>query len=94
MIVFDSIAGSPYFYESAKKVMQQLLPDEPIRLIPLDSLRPIHLEDGGQRTARNVAGGRKRNLHLPWQKLLLPCPVCLLRGCPSQRQLGNGNSRA
>jgi len=36
MIVFDSIAGSPYFYDSAKKVMQQLLPDEPIRTIPLD----------------------------------------------------------
>ena len=36
MIVFDSIAGSPYFYESAKKVMQQLLPDEPIRRVPLD----------------------------------------------------------
>ena len=36
MIVFDSIAGSPYFYDSAKAVMRQLLPDEPIRLIPLD----------------------------------------------------------
>jgi hypothetical protein len=36
MIVFDSIAGSPYFYESAKQVMQQLVPDEPIRTVPLD----------------------------------------------------------
>ena len=36
MIVFDSIAGSPFFYDSAKKVMKVLLPDEPIRTIPLD----------------------------------------------------------
>jgi len=36
MIVFDSIAGSPFFYESARKAMQQLVPDEPIRTIPLD----------------------------------------------------------
>lgn len=36
MIVFDSIAGSPYFYDSAIQVMRLLLPDEPIRRIPLD----------------------------------------------------------
>jgi len=36
MIVFDSIAGSPYFYESAKQAMRRLVPDETVRVIPLD----------------------------------------------------------
>ncbi len=36
MIVFDSIAGSPYFYEAAKQAMRRLVPDEAVRVIPLD----------------------------------------------------------
>lgn len=36
MLVFDSIAGSPYFYESAQKLVRTLLPGEPMRTIPLD----------------------------------------------------------
>lgn len=40
MIVFDSIAGSPYFYESALRVSRQLVPAETVRIIPLD--HPIY----------------------------------------------------
>ncbi|NUM34775.1 MAG: DUF4159 domain-containing protein [Candidatus Brocadiae bacterium] len=36
MIVFDSIAGSPYFYASAKKLLSDMLPEFSIRTIPLD----------------------------------------------------------
>ncbi|MGI6495504.1 MAG: DUF4159 domain-containing protein [Kiritimatiellia bacterium] len=36
MVVFDSIAGSPYFTESAREVARQIVPGEPIRRIPLD----------------------------------------------------------
>lgn len=36
MIVFDSIAGSPYFYESAVRIARRLLPEEALRPIPLD----------------------------------------------------------
>jgi hypothetical protein len=36
MIVFDSIAGSPYFHDAALRISRQLVPDEPVRAIPLD----------------------------------------------------------
>lgn len=36
MLVFDAPAGSPYFYESAKKLVQQTLPEFKIRVVPLD----------------------------------------------------------
>jgi len=36
MAIFDSIAGSPYFHHSARAVAQQLIPNEPIRTVPLD----------------------------------------------------------
>lgn len=40
MIVFDSIAGSPYFYEAALRVSREIVPEEPVRVIPLD--HPIY----------------------------------------------------
>jgi hypothetical protein len=36
MLVFDSIAGSPYFYKSAKEFSKSILPDYAIRTVPLD----------------------------------------------------------
>ncbi|MDD5706366.1 MAG: DUF4159 domain-containing protein, partial [Kiritimatiellae bacterium] len=36
MVVFDSIAGSPYFLKSARALASRLAPDEPLRQIPLD----------------------------------------------------------
>ena len=35
-VVFDSVAGSPYFYESAKKAISVAFGGEPVREIPLD----------------------------------------------------------
>lgn len=35
-VVFDSVAGSPYFYESAKKAVVEAFGGEPLRLLPLD----------------------------------------------------------
>jgi len=35
-VVFDSVAGSPYFYESAKKAISVAFNGEPLREIPLD----------------------------------------------------------
>ena len=35
-VVFDSVAGSPYFYESAKKAISVAFGGEPLREIPLD----------------------------------------------------------
>ena len=36
MLVFDSVAGSPYFYDSAKSLMQQAFPELAWRVIPPD----------------------------------------------------------
>ncbi|MGQ9662245.1 MAG: DUF4159 domain-containing protein [Kiritimatiellia bacterium] len=36
MVIFDSIAGSPYFYASAKRVTEQAFPEFAVRVIPLD----------------------------------------------------------
>lgn len=36
MVVFDSIAGSPYFLASARQLAARLFPGEPLRAIPLD----------------------------------------------------------
>lgn len=36
MVVFDSIAGSPYFHASARELAAQIVPGERIRAIPLD----------------------------------------------------------
>ena len=36
MVVFDSVAGSPYFTESAREAAMQIVPGESIRRIPLD----------------------------------------------------------
>ena len=40
MVVFDSIAGSPYYYESVKKIIAAALPEYGYRTIPLD--HPIY----------------------------------------------------
>ncbi len=39
-LIFDSIAGSPYFYKSVKDKMKEAFPDYSIRAIPLD--HPIY----------------------------------------------------
>lgn len=36
MLLFDSIAGSPYFYESAKQAVAQAFPELTMRVIPMD----------------------------------------------------------
>jgi hypothetical protein len=36
MVVFDSIAGSPYFLAAARELAGKLIPSEPLRPIPLD----------------------------------------------------------
>jgi hypothetical protein len=36
MLCFDSLAGSPYFYDSAKALMQQAFPELTLRVIPAD----------------------------------------------------------
>lgn len=36
MIVFDSVAGSPYFYNSVKQMLTRAFPDYALRTIPLD----------------------------------------------------------
>ena len=36
MVLFDSIAGSPYFYESSKKAAREAFPEYELRRIPLD----------------------------------------------------------
>ena len=36
MMVFDSIAGSPYFYDAARKLTEALLPESRLRTIPAD----------------------------------------------------------
>jgi len=36
MIVADSIAGSPYFYQSFRKAMEETFPELAVRVIPLD----------------------------------------------------------
>lgn len=40
MVICDSIAGSPYFYESAKKVFLEAFPESRFRVIPAD--HPIY----------------------------------------------------
>ncbi len=34
MVWFDSIAGSPYFYDSAKALCGRIFPEEPVRVLP------------------------------------------------------------
>jgi hypothetical protein len=36
MVVFDSVAGSPYFTESARAFVKRAFPDEPLRRVPPD----------------------------------------------------------
>jgi hypothetical protein len=36
MVVFDSVAGSPYFTDSVRQILKQLIPDQPLRHIPAD----------------------------------------------------------
>jgi hypothetical protein len=36
MLVFDSVAGSPYFHDSAKQMLALAFPDYPLRSLPLD----------------------------------------------------------
>ncbi|MCX7590890.1 MAG: DUF4159 domain-containing protein, partial [Kiritimatiellae bacterium] len=36
MLIFDSIAGSPYFYASAKKLVEEAFPEFAVRVIPAD----------------------------------------------------------
>jgi hypothetical protein len=36
MVVFDSIAGSPYFLAAARAAAARIVPDEPLRVLPLD----------------------------------------------------------
>ncbi|MBI4024107.1 MAG: DUF4159 domain-containing protein [Verrucomicrobia bacterium] len=40
MVVFDSVAGSPYFYNSATALMRAAFPESAVRVIPLD--HPIY----------------------------------------------------
>jgi hypothetical protein len=40
IVVFDSIAGSPYFYEAARKIADAVLPECKLRIIPAD--HPIY----------------------------------------------------
>ena len=36
MLIVDSIYGSPHFYESSKRVMQRMFPEEAVRVLPSD----------------------------------------------------------
>ena len=36
MLIFDSVAGSPYFYDSSRALMQQAFPELALRVIPPD----------------------------------------------------------
>lgn len=36
MLIFDSIAGSPYFYAGAKQILAQAFPEYALRVVPLD----------------------------------------------------------
>ncbi len=36
MVVFDSIAGSPFFYAAARKITETALPECKLRTLPLD----------------------------------------------------------
>jgi hypothetical protein len=36
MVVFDSVAGSPYFTDSARAFARRAFPEEPVRQVPLD----------------------------------------------------------
>jgi len=40
MIIFDSVAGSPYFYDSVKNIMDKIFPESVFRVVPLD--HPIY----------------------------------------------------
>ncbi len=59
MIVFDSIAGSPYFYDAAKRATAAALPEYGLRLIPAD--HPIYhmvFDVETVRYPRNLASDR------------------------------------
>ncbi len=59
MVVFDSIAGSPYFHESALEVARKLVPGEAVRAVPPD--HPLfHMMADATAVAypRNVAGDK------------------------------------
>ena len=57
-VVFDSVAGSPYFYESAKKAVVEAFGGEPLRHIPLDHpLYHIAVDSTKVAYPRNVPAG-------------------------------------
>ena len=60
MVVFDSIAGSPYFLASARKLAAQLVPGEPLRPVPLDHPLFAMLAD-----AQEVAVPRRPEITTP-----------------------------
>ncbi|MHC4329676.1 MAG: DUF4159 domain-containing protein [Planctomycetota bacterium] len=59
MIICDSIAGSPYFYESAKKVFLRAFPESRFRTIPSD--HPVYhmIVDIDKVTCRGAKGNSK-----------------------------------
>ncbi len=60
MVVFDSIAGSPYFLASARELATRLVPGEPLRPVPLDHPLFSMLAD-----ARTVAVPRRPEITAP-----------------------------
>lgn len=60
MVVFDSIAGSPYFLASARALATRLIPGEPLRPVPLDHPLFSMLAD-----ARTVAVPRRPEITTP-----------------------------
>ncbi len=60
MVVFDSIAGSPYFLASARELAARLVPGEPLRPVPLDHPLFNMLAD-----ARTVAVPRRPEIVAP-----------------------------
>jgi hypothetical protein len=59
MVIFDSIAGSPFFLESARSLARRLAPDEPLRRLPLDHpLFHMLVDATNVNYPRNVEGSR------------------------------------
>lgn len=63
MIICDSIAGSPYFYESAKKVFFEAFPECRFRVIPADHPLYHMLTD-----VERVAYPKKRGMNKPFME--------------------------
>ncbi|MEJ2704272.1 MAG: DUF4159 domain-containing protein [Sedimentisphaerales bacterium] len=59
MIICDSIAGSPYFYESAKKIFLRAFPESRFRVIAADHPLYHMIVDVGKVTCRGVKGQSK-----------------------------------